>query len=483
MKYDLEMEGNPALPGSQEQDRGEGDSRTGSSVVCAMLMPHAPILVPQVGKGREETSTATCRAMRIAAASLLEHHPDRLVVVSPHSPRRLRAFGIWAENPIEGSFAVFDAPESRVCLPLDREFIRELEKEAKSRGLESWEIHHGPLDHGALVPLWFMAEAGWTGPTTILGLSVSGNEEGRDLGGVIGAAAMKSGTRVAIIASGDMSHRLKPDAPCGFHPHAHQFDEEFIRVLRTGDLRKIQEIDQDLRDLAAEDVVDSTVVAASAVGWKSSGHKVLSYEGPFGVGYGVALLFSGNGQKTSPDREKSGGEVEDGNQLPEVARHSVELALSGSRERPPCPGSEYLRGRNGVFVTIRDRGGQLRGCVGTIEATAPDILVETWRNARLAALQNHRFSPVSAGEIGDLCFEVSVIHPPEEVSTEAELDPRLYGIIVSARDGRRGVLLPGIEEIGTAEQQVKYARAKGGITSGEPVTIQRFQVDHFKEAP
>src|SRR5208283_1640121 len=88
------------------------------------------------------------------------------------------------------------------------------------------------------------------------------------------------------------SHRLTPDAPCGFHPQAHQFDETFIRLIRNGDYHGIGNIDPGLRELAAEDAVDSTLVAAAAVDWRTTGHKVLNYEGPCGVGYGVAILFA-----------------------------------------------------------------------------------------------------------------------------------------------------------------------------------------------
>ena len=93
-----------------------------------------------------------------------------------------------------------------------------------------------------------------------------------------------------------MSHRLQPGAPAGFHPRAKEFDSAFIECLRAGDYRKLPNFDPNLQDMAAEDAVDSTLVAASAVNWNAVGHEVLSYEGPFGVGYGVAILhqsFSG----------------------------------------------------------------------------------------------------------------------------------------------------------------------------------------------
>jgi AmmeMemoRadiSam system protein A len=159
----------------------------------------------------------------------------------------------------------------------------------------------------------------------------------------------------------------------------------------------------------------------------------------------------------------------------------VATALGGGYELPPSPADNYLGSRRGVFVTIRERGGPLRGCIGTIAPVCPNLVAETWRNARLAALQDNRFSPVTAGEMANLHFEVSVLHPPEKVSAAEELDPRRYGVIVSASDGRRGLLLPGIKEIKTVDDQLRIARQKGWIGADEPVTIERFQVDHFEE--
>jgi AmmeMemoRadiSam system protein A len=130
---------------------------------------------------------------------------------------------------------------------------------------------------------------------------------------------------------------------------------------------------------------------------------------------------------------------------------------------------------------VRHRDGALRGCIGTITPTCKNLVAETWRNARLAALQDHRFSPVKAEELADLRFEVSVLHPPERIPSERELDPQRYGVIVSAPDGRRGLLLPGIAEIQTTEEQLRIAREKGGIGPDESVTLQRFEVDHFEE--
>ena len=456
--------------------------RLGGGVVCAVLMPHAPILVPDVGGQRGEAAIASCRAMRTAAACVMRHAPESLVLISPHSPRQPNAFGLWADNPLRGTFEEFSAPEVEVSLPLDRSLVQAIMAAARVRDLATWPIHRHPLDHGAMVPLWFLIEAGWSGPTVILSLNDPEADGLIALGEAIATAAATVPRRIALVASGDMSHRLTPGAPCGFHPQAHRFDETFIQLIRAGEYRQIEAIAPKLRERAAEDAVDSTLIAAAAVNWQTTGHEVLNYEGPFGVGYGVAILFAEKtpasvANPTAPDVTEMGG-----NALPIIARRSVAAALHGVEENPPAPSNDYLGTQAGVFITLRHRHGKLRGCVGTVTPVCPNIVAETWRNARLAAFQDRRFDRVTAGELDDLRFEVSVLHSPEEIASEMELDPTRYGVIVSAAGGRRGLLLPGIEDIKTPQQQVGFARKKGWISPDEPVKLQRFEVDRFEES-
>ncbi len=104
---------------------------------------------------------------------------------------------------------------------------------------------------------------------------------------------------------------------------------------------------------------------------------------------------------------------------------------------------------------------------------------ETWEMARAAAFNDGRFEAIGARELEHLRFEVSVVLPPEEITTMAELDPQRYGVVVETDDGRRGVLLPGLEDIDTPDEQVALARLKGGIgeiRAGAPPTVCRQKI-------
>jgi AmmeMemoRadiSam system protein A len=166
--------------------------------------------------------------------------------------------------------------------------------------------------------------------------------------------------------------------------------------------------------------------------------------------------------------------IEDiGPSLPAIARRAIEAWAAGARrERPET--SELPAAP--VFVTLRTKDGRLRGCIGTLRATEPNVVFETARSAVLAASQDPRFAPVAPAEIAELRVEVSVLLPEEAVSGLAELDPQRYGVIVRDEGYRHGVLLPNVEGVDDAETQVSIARRKAGIPEQAPVRLSRFRV-------
>ena len=256
------------------------------------LMPHAPILIPDIGRERLKNAAASANALKVAAARLVAARPETMVLISPHSPRQRRAFGFWTGGRLRGDFGRFAAPEIALEFSNDLALASELRAEAQRSGLETWEIPPQPLDHGALVPLWYLADAGWAGPIVVLSLNYPGQGGLAELGRAIAMAVARTERRIAVIASGDMSHRLMAGAPGGYHPRGGEFDRDFIACLRRGAYHELELFDPELQELAGQDVLESTVVALAAADWRAAGNEVLSYEGPFGVGYGVAVLFN-----------------------------------------------------------------------------------------------------------------------------------------------------------------------------------------------
>jgi len=145
--------------------------------------------------------------------------------------------------------------------------------------------------------------------------------------------------------------------------------------------------------------------------------------------------------------------------------------------RPPQELSEEMKQRAGSFVSLH-KWGELRGCIGTIEPTCPNVASEVIQNAVSAATRDPRFLPVQSSELDELKISVDVLSPAEPIQSLAELDPKRFGVIVES-GRRRGLLLPDLEGVDTAEYQVDIARRKAGIGPREPVQLYRFEVKRY----
>jgi AmmeMemoRadiSam system protein A len=164
----------------------------------------------------------------------------------------------------------------------------------------------------------------------------------------------------------------------------------------------------------------------------------------------------------------------------QLAKDTIEnYVRHGKTIQPPKELAAEMEKQAGVFVTIHKHG-MLRGCIGTIEPTQANVALEVIKNAISAATQDPRFPPIVPEELADLDIKVDVLGEPEPVDGLEELDPRRYGVIVkSARDWRRGLLLPDLEGVDTVEYQVDIARRKAGIRPDEPIELYRFEVVRY----
>ena len=448
------------------------------SVTCAALMCHAPIVIPDIAGERAASCARTTAAMRQVAARLVAHHPDVLVLISPHTPRDGRRFGLVRAEWLQGDFGRFGVPAVSVRMCGAPEAAAAVADAAHARGLSTWSPSGSALDHGALVPMTFLLEAGYSGKVLLIALPYPDTGQEPAMGQAIADAARALGQRFVVLASGDMSHRLQPGAPSGFHPQARRFDQRFVELLERGELGDAMRLPSDLRELAAEDVVDSCTVAAAAVGFDATGHGVLSYEGPFGVGYCEALLFDGMAA-TATNARVHGAASEPPRELLAVARDAIDARLHGRSFVAPELTAPWQRSR-GVFVTLRDAAGGLRGCIGHLAPHHATLAEEVAKCAVASALHDTRFAPLEPDELDDLRVELSLLGPAEPVSSASELDPARYGVVVSCGQ-RRGVLLPEVEGVTSVDQQLAIARRKAGLQPDDDVTLERFEVIKLRE--
>lgn len=162
----------------------------------------------------------------------------------------------------------------------------------------------------------------------------------------------------------------------------------------------------------------------------------------------------------------------------DYARTCVE-AFVGGRPAPPAPADALYARVAACFCSLKKHG-ELRGCIGTLTPSEPSLGGEIARNAYAAAFRDPRFPPVREAELEALSYSVDVLSPSEPC-TRADLDPRRYGVIVTA-GVRRGVLLPDLAGVDTVDRQLAVALQKAGIDPDEPCSIERFTVSRFGES-
>lgn len=165
-------------------------------------------------------------------------------------------------------------------------------------------------------------------------------------------------------------------------------------------------------------------------------------------------------------------------QVVELARAAVESYITFGKTIVPTELTDEMKEKAGVFVSIKKQG-QLRGCIGTFEPTRKNIAEEIVNNAISSATGDPRFSPVKVSELDDLQYSVDILTRPEPVSGPDQLDPEVYGVIVES-GFRRGLLLPDLEGVNTAEDQIRICKMKAGISADEPVQLYRFMVRRYK---
>ena len=459
-----------------------------SSIVFSGIAPHPPIMVPEVGGESAAEVQGSIDGMAELTKRLIATGAETVVLISPHARLERYAFVAYQGPVLQGNFASFRAPAVRFEAPLDEDLLQAISTAAAEEdydvvGLESGQY----LDHGTAVPLYFLQHNGWIGSVVALGYSFLSNEDHLRFGSCIGKAINKTGRAAGLIASGDLSHRLKPGAPAGYNPTAYLFDDEVIDALRTNSPERIINIDQELRRNAGECGYRSMLIALGATREQPWACEVIHYEAPFGVGYLVAQLTGSQpASQGSPARGTVEADVADGSptaaDLPQLARAAVETyVLHGTQMDSSHANADLLHARAACFVCLKTHDGQLRGCIGTIEPTRENLAEEIIANAINAATRDPRFSPVSAEELSRLRYSVDVLSESEP-ATLADLDPAVYGVIVENESGsHRGLLLPDLEGVDSAAKQVEIAARKACIPPEAPIRLLRFRVSRFGE--
>lgn len=262
-------------------------------LIFGCIAPHGSVIP---GSAEAEKSPKTTAAMRQLGERMRAAEPDTVVVVTPHGVRVDGAVAISYSERVAGDLtepAAGGSHDSQIHVEfdVDRDFARTLGEKAPAAGVPVAMIHYGatsgphdlyPLDWGGLVPLWFMGEQFERKPRVVVlvpsrHLSL---EQLAAFGRVIADAAAETESRVALIASSDLSHAHQQDGPYGYHPAAAQLDAWIEESVKTGDLARMLHPDMDLVGKAFPDGLWQIAFLTGATQRVPMSGEFLSYEVP-----------------------------------------------------------------------------------------------------------------------------------------------------------------------------------------------------------
>ncbi|MDR1874870.1 MAG: hypothetical protein LBQ90_07685 [Synergistaceae bacterium] len=276
------------------------------SWLWSALTPHPPIIVPEVGRGREREAALTLSGIDRLTERIADRRPEVLLLLSPHQPWAPGALFLNGAPHPGGSLAPFDAPAVAFRLETPMEKLKALTAHLTANGTPARLGMNNPdltRDQGSLVPLYFLERA-WKGLPPVVLASPIGLDPGSALNLGKTLASFEDGSGWALLASGDLSHRLTRGAPSGYSPAGEKFDAAVVAALSSADPQPLlaltpQEL-EDAGECGLRSVMAMLGLCRALKGRAEEGRseyegrsesaiEVLSYEGPFGVGYCNAI--------------------------------------------------------------------------------------------------------------------------------------------------------------------------------------------------
>lgn len=259
------------------------------SIDYALIAPHPPIIVPEVG-GAEGLKPVekTVNAMLQVSLEASKTKPEVIIIITPHGPVYPDAVNVRMPDSkkLSGSLWQFRASDVQIDFESANDLAKKIIDSCSQEGIRLIEVEDDNLDHGALVPLYYVAKSLHNKPKLVsMNISLQGYKTHFDIGKVISRVCDEDKRPILFVASGDLSHRLTQDAPAGYNAEGKKFDDKLVSLLKEGDVRRILEMDPFWVDEAGECGLRSICTLLGVVEGRDFGRKLYFYEGPYGVGY------------------------------------------------------------------------------------------------------------------------------------------------------------------------------------------------------
>ncbi len=261
-------------------------------LVFSAIVPHPPILIPNVGKDNLEKLKKTEEAYRLLKDELVKAEPETLIIISPHGELNVDAFTINTNEYYKVNFEDFGDFETKFEYKGDLGFINSLKGKFETE-LPLQLISEPKLDHGSAVPLFKLL--GYNTKRRIVPIKHSflSPEKHLRFGEMIKEIVLNQDKKYAIIASGDLSHKLTSQSPAGFSPKGREFDKKIIQFLKNKKVDSMVDMDPTFLQEAGQCGWRSILILLGVIKDMNYEIEVLSYESPFGVGYLTAQIIFG----------------------------------------------------------------------------------------------------------------------------------------------------------------------------------------------
>ena len=454
------------------------------SIIAAYMVPHPPMIIPQIGRGTEKQIQETIDAYRNVAREIASLKPETIIISSPHSVMYSDYFHISPGKNAAGDFSNFRARDVRFQETYDEELVTRICSLSDAEDFPAGTLgeRDRTLDHGTMIPLYFIRQFYSDFQLVRLGLSGLPLVDHYAFGRIIQKAVEDLDRRVVFVASGDLSHKLQSYGPYGYAKEGPQYDARVMDVCSRAAFGELLDFDESFCEKAAECGHRSFVIMAGALDGRAVDARQLSHQDVTGVGYGICSFHPTGIDESRHFLEQNSSEPNN-NASPassdpcvQLARASLESYILSRKiiDVPQDLPEDLTARRAGAFVSIHEHG-QLRGCIGTISPARSNLAEEIIFNAISASTRDPRFPPIRKEELPFLEINVDVLGEPEDIESEDDLDVKRYGVIVT-NGLRRGLLLPDLDGVDTVRQQIAIAKQKAGIASFEKVSLQRFEV-------
>lgn len=466
------------------------------------MMPHPPIIMEEIGRKESELASCTITGMKILANRIAEIQPDTIIFITPHGNSFSNGTCLLHSVQVQGNFGKFGQDTIQFSKKVDLELTEAINEQLEEKDILSILLDQQlaskyqveiSLDHGVMVPMYFIDKEYSDYKIVHITPGFTPLNENFVIGKLIKDLVdkMYKDSKVVFIASGDLSHALSNKGPYGFHKSGPEFDTFIQEAIIEKDPVSLINLEEDFIEEAAQCGLRSIIMGFGFVDGYDIDTKVISYEGPFGVGYMTGYLegyqLSGKShleainQHIQVQYEKRLALEDD---YIKLARHSIEKYIyTGTKlnykeiQLDTSFIQTNLKRTSGAFVSIH-KNNKLRGCIGTIEATADNLIDEIIYNGISACSNDPRFHQVEKDELPYLDIKVDILFPKEKIMSKEELNIKEYGVIVE-QGYKRGLLLPNIEGIHSVEEQIQIAKQKASIVSGE-IDMYRFKVERHE---